>query len=63
MTITDALQEIKSRCKPYHHVKMNQGTFSNTIKGIEFGFSKPKTIAAFMEKFGYVKLPEQWEKK
>jgi len=63
MNITDALNEIQSRSKPYLDVGMLQGTFSNTIKAIKFGFAKPKTIDDFMGKFGYIKSIEQWEKK
>lgn len=64
MILKDAIEEIKTRVKPYEHVDMQQGTFTNTLKAIEYGFAKPKTIEAFMCKFGYkpVKSEQQWEK-
>lgn len=66
MDIKEALQEIKGRTKAYNQLnpKMGQGTFTNTIKAIEYGFAKPNTIAEFMAKFGYskVKQIEQWER-
>jgi hypothetical protein len=61
-TLKEALAELKSRVKPYNSVSpvMYQGTFSNTIKAIEWGFAKPKTIECFMNKFGYQKDGENW---
>ncbi len=63
MTLKEALEEIKSRTKAYQQVNMPQGTFTNTIKAIEYGFAKQKTIDEFMLKFGYdVKRGEVWSK-
>lgn len=64
MTLKNALAEIKARNKPYLEVNMPQGTFTNTIKAIEYGFAKPKTIDCFMMKFGYspIKTEEKWER-
>lgn len=61
-TLKEALAELKSRVKPYNSLNpvMYQGTFSNTIKSIEWGFAKPKTIESFLNKFGYVKDGENW---
>lgn len=64
MTLTEALNELKGKNKPYLEANMVQGTFTNTIKAIEYGFAKPKTIEEFMRKFGYtkIKVEEQWIK-
>lgn len=64
MTLAQALLDLKAKNKPYIDI-MPQGTFANTIKAIEYGFAKPKTIQEFMGKFGYkkVEIIEQWEKK
>lgn len=64
MTLKQALAEIKGMNKPYLTIKMPQGTFTNTIKAIEYGFAKPQTIEAFMSKFGFnkIKIIEEWEK-
>ena len=63
MGIFEALEEIQSRTKPYLQVGMQQGTFSNTVKAIRYGYAKPSTVSSFMKKFGYIKTTEQWEMK
>jgi hypothetical protein len=32
---------------------MHHGTYANTLRAIEDGRAKPKTISDFFEKFGY----------
>jgi len=65
MTLQEVIAEIKSKNKPYAGINMPQGTFTNTLKSIEWGFAKPKTIEAFLETFGHNKIVviEQWEKR
>lgn len=64
MSIDEALIEIQGRIKAYEHCapKMYQGTFSKAIQSIRNGSAKQKTIETFMAKFGYSRIPEQWEK-
>ena len=64
MKLKEALEEIKSRVKPYLEVGMAQSTYSNTLRNIEAGFAKPKTVEEFMAKFGYeAERSEMWLRK
>lgn len=62
MDIQEALEEIKSRVKPYIGV-MPQSTFSNTIRNIEAGLAKQSTVDEFMKLFGYERSEIIWKKK
>lgn len=64
MKLKEAITEIKSRVKPYNEVGIPQSTFVNTIRNIEAGLAKPKTIEVFMGRFGYhAERSELWLKK
>lgn len=60
MSITEALNELELRDKPYKDVEMPQPTFSNTMKNIRHNLSKPKTVHKFMKTFGYVFINNEW---
>ena len=63
MDLKEAISEIKSRVKPYNQIGMPQSTFVNTVRNIEAGLAKVKTIEDFMGKFGYtVERIEKWTK-
>lgn len=63
MDTQEALNEIKSRMKPYAQIGMPQSTFANTVRNIEVGLAKQTTIDEFMEKFGYQRKEIKWLKK
>jgi hypothetical protein len=52
MTILEACKELREQVKPYQGL-MHHGTYANTLRAIEDGRAKPKTISDFFEKFGY----------
>lgn len=53
MEIQDAINELRSRVKPYFDADMPASTYYNTLRNIEAGLAKPATIAEFLGKFGY----------
>jgi hypothetical protein len=64
MKLKEAISEVKCRVKPYNEVGIPQSTYVNTMRNIEAGLSKPKTIEKFMARFGYVaERSELWIKK
>jgi len=63
MDLKEAINEIKSRVKPYNQAGIPQSTFVNTVRNIEAGLAKRNTIESFMAKFGYkVERIEKWTK-
>lgn len=57
----EAINEIKSRIKPYVGV-MPQSTFSSTLTRIETGKCRYETLITFMGKFGYDLDVVSWKK-
>lgn len=64
MKISEVINEIEGRVKPYNCVKplMPQSTFSNTVRAIKTGTCKLSTMVEFLEKFGYKNQDIEWEK-
>jgi len=63
VTLQEAIIEITSTPKWYVN-KLKQSTASMTVKAILAGNAKPKTVKAFMSKFGYeVEKELLWKKK
>lgn len=62
MNTFEVLNEIKGRVKPYIKV-MPQSTFSRTIRDIEIGRCKHKTMIKFFAQFGYEFNEVTWRKK
>lgn len=61
MNEADIIKELRSTVKPYIGI-MDQGTFSNTVIRYEMGRLKPSTLKSFLEKMGYIKLNDLWQK-
>jgi hypothetical protein len=62
ITLQEAINEITSVPKWYAG-KLKQSTASMTVKAILEGNAKPKTVKAFMAKFGYeVEREMLWRK-
>lgn len=63
MTLQEAINEI-TRIPKWYAGKIKQSTASMTVKAIVAGNAKPKTVKAFMSKFGYeVEREMLWKKK
>lgn len=60
MTNQEVVQELKKLIKPYQGV-MAQSSFSNKMRDIKNDLSKPSTVKAFFERFGYIGSYNNWE--
>ena len=63
MTAKEAVQLLKTRLKPYNQIvpQMSQSRFSITMRNIELGFSKPKTVTEFLTNFGFTGTFDSFE--
>ncbi len=52
MTTYEVINDLKSRTKPYIGI-IPQSTYSRTIRDIQNGNCKQKTMQLFFNKFGY----------
>ncbi len=61
MNDEQVVQDLRSKVKPYEYVKgVSQSYFSNVLTRQEAGLLKPKTLAKFLNHFGYFKKDGLW---
>ncbi len=65
MNTNEIIEYFRGQNKPYEHCepRMLQSTFSNTLRAIEAGTCKPKTMRLFFAKFGYKQNEIEWKLK
>ena len=61
MTTCEVLNDLKSRTKPYIGI-IPQSTYSRTIRDIQNGNCKYKTMQLFFAKFGYEQNEITWKR-